>query len=70
MNNYKNLIKYGKNIISGYIGDFIMGSHMFEEMINRRIDKSLDRQMLWRIIINKEGLQSYEISKSVFSDTI
>lgn len=29
---YKDLLQYSNTIISGYIGDFIMGSHMFKEL--------------------------------------
>ena len=64
---YKEMKKYGNYMLSGYIGDFIMGSHMFSEMIKTNLVTDNDYEKASDLILEKDLLHSLSDIENVFS---
>lgn len=66
---YEGMKNYGGNILSGYIGDFIMGSHMYPEMIKTSLVTDKDYEEAANLIFKKDFLSMYSLSdiKRLFS---
>jgi len=64
---YREMKKYGDNILSGYIGDFVMGSHMFSEMLHRNGMNENQSENILNIFNIHESLFDLETIKNIFA---
>ena len=64
---YEEMGEYGNYMLSGYIGDFIMGSHMFPEMIKTNLVTDNDYEKASDLILEKDLLHSLSDIENLFS---
>lgn len=64
---YKGMKKYGNNILSGYIGDFVMGSHMYPTMLTKNISNELEFDSITDLFLEHEILFDVKIIDKLFS---
>ncbi|GAG59852.1 unnamed protein product, partial [marine sediment metagenome] len=67
---YKEIKKYGTHILSGYIGDFIMGSHMFPEMMKTNVITDNDYEKASSLILEKDLLHTLNDIKNLLSHSL
>ena len=67
---YEEMEEYGTHILSGYIGDFIMGSHMFPEMIKTNLITDNECEKASNLILEKDLLHTLNDIKNLLSHSI